>query len=43
VGIAQLRGPGAMIGFDIVDAEGKPDAAAAKRVVTSALAKGWWC
>ncbi|HZU63761.1 MAG TPA: 4-aminobutyrate--2-oxoglutarate transaminase [Novosphingobium sp.] len=40
LGIANLRGPGAMIGFDVVDGAGKPDAAAAKQVVTRALDKG---
>ena len=40
VGITNLRGPGAMIGFDIVDAEGKPDAVAAKAVAARALDKG---
>jgi 4-aminobutyrate aminotransferase/(S)-3-amino-2-methylpropionate transaminase len=39
-GIAQLRGPGAMIGFDIVDEHGQPDAAAAKKVATKALELG---
>ena len=38
--IANLRGPGAMIGFDIVDADGKPDGAAAKRVCAKALELG---
>ena len=40
VPISGLRGPGAMIAFDIVDAEGKPDGAEAKRVTTRALEKG---
>ena len=40
MGITNLRGPGAMIGFDIVDAEGKPDAVAAKAVAARALDKG---
>jgi 4-aminobutyrate aminotransferase/(S)-3-amino-2-methylpropionate transaminase len=38
--IDALRGPGAMIAFDIVDAEGRPDAAAAKTVAQSALDLG---
>lgn len=40
VNIANLRGPGAMVGFDILDADGKPDGAAAKRVTTRALDLG---
>ncbi|WP_458733204.1 4-aminobutyrate--2-oxoglutarate transaminase [Sphingobium xenophagum] len=40
VGIANLRGPGAMVGFDIVDGTGNPDAAEAKRVTIRALDKG---
>lgn len=40
VRIDALRGPGAMIAFDIVDAEGRPDAAAAKTVAQSALDLG---
>jgi len=40
VGITGLRGPGAMIAFDIVDEAGRPDAAAAKRVAAAALEKG---
>ena len=38
--IDALRGPGAMIAFDLVDADGKPDAAAAKAVATCALEAG---
>ena len=40
--IAAIRGPGAMIGFDIVKARGgnEPDADATKKVVASALAHG---
>ena len=40
VTISGLRGPGAMIGFDILDADGKPDGAEAKRVITRALDLG---
>lgn len=42
VPIADIRGPGAMIGFDIVKARGghEPDADATKRVTTAALEKG---
>ena len=40
VNIANLRGPGAMIGFDILDADGNPDGAEAKRVTIRALEKG---
>ena len=40
VRISGLRGPGAMIAFDIVDADGRPDGAEAKRVVGRALAAG---
>ncbi len=38
--IDALRGPGAMIAFDVVDADGKPDAAGAKAVATRALEAG---
>lgn len=40
--IADIRGPGAMIGFDIVKARGghEPDADATKRVTSAALEKG---
>lgn len=37
---ANLRGPGAMIGFDIVGLDGRPDGAAAKAVAVRALARG---
>jgi 4-aminobutyrate aminotransferase/(S)-3-amino-2-methylpropionate transaminase len=40
VPIANLRGPGAMIAFDILDGDGKPDGAAAKRVTMAALERG---
>lgn len=40
VRVSGLRGPGAMIAFDIVDANGKPDGAAAKRVCARALELG---
>jgi len=40
VNIAGLRGPGAMIGFDILDSDGNPDGAEAKRVTVRALEKG---
>ncbi|MGB5093881.1 MAG: 4-aminobutyrate--2-oxoglutarate transaminase [Parvibaculum sp.] len=42
VPIADIRGPGAMIGFDIVKARGghEPDADATKRVTGAALEKG---
>ncbi len=40
VTIANLRGPGAMIAFDIVDGEGRPDGAQAKQVCARALAAG---
>lgn len=40
VPITGIRGPGAMIAFDIVTAEGAPDAAATKRVIQAALEAG---
>ncbi|GLQ11214.1 4-aminobutyrate transaminase [Devosia yakushimensis] len=40
VPIAAIRGPGAMIAFDILDRQGAPDAAATKRVIASALDEG---
>jgi len=40
VPISGLRGPGAMIAFDIVDVQGRPDGAEAKRVTQRALARG---
>jgi 4-aminobutyrate aminotransferase / (S)-3-amino-2-methylpropionate transaminase / 5-aminovalerate transaminase len=40
VNIGGLRGPGAMIAFDILDADGQPDGAAAKRVCARALEGG---
>lgn len=40
VPIANLRGPGAMIAFDIVDGDGRPDGAEAKQVCSRALAAG---
>lgn len=40
VDIINLRGPGAMVGFDIVDATGNPDPLEAKRVTARALEKG---
>jgi len=38
--IAYIRGPGSMVAFDIVDADGGPDAAATKKVIQAALADG---
>lgn len=38
--IANLRGIGAMIGFDVLDANGKPDGPSAKAVSAAALANG---
>ncbi|GGF04042.1 4-aminobutyrate transaminase [Stappia taiwanensis] len=42
VPVAAIRGPGAMVAFDIVsaDGEGTPDAEATRRVVAAALAEG---
>ena len=42
VAVAGLRGPGAMVAFDIVKSRGgyEPDAAAAKRVIQAAIANG---
>ena len=40
VPIANLRGPGAMVAFDIFSPEGRPDGAAAKRVCARALEAG---
>lgn len=40
VRISGLRGPGAMIAFDIVDIDGNPDGAEAKRVCARALKQG---
>ncbi|MAN76157.1 MAG: 4-aminobutyrate--2-oxoglutarate transaminase [Rhizobiales bacterium] len=40
VRIDGLRGPGAMIAFDIIDAEGRPDAVTAKAVALRALELG---
>lgn len=40
VKIANLRGPGAMIGFDILDDDGNPDGVEAKRVSARALDLG---
>lgn len=40
VRISGLRGPGAMIAFDVLDAQGNPDGAEAKRVCVRALAAG---
>jgi len=40
VNIAGLRGPGAMIAFDILDDEGKPNAVGAKAVCARALEQG---
>lgn len=42
VPVAAIRGPGAMVAFDIVsaDGEGAPDADATRRVVAAALAEG---
>lgn len=38
--IANLRGPGAMIAFDLLDEQGNPDGALAKRVCAQALDQG---
>ena len=38
--ITAIRGPGAMIAFDIVTEKGEPDAAATKRVIQAALEDG---
>ncbi|KKB82843.1 4-aminobutyrate aminotransferase [Devosia limi DSM 17137] len=38
--ITAIRGPGAMIAFDIVTPEGEPDAAATRRVIQTALEDG---
>jgi 4-aminobutyrate aminotransferase/(S)-3-amino-2-methylpropionate transaminase len=38
--IANIRGLGAMIGFDVTDVAGKPDGASAKAVTAAALANG---
>lgn len=40
VRISGLRGPGAMIAFDVIDANGNPDGAEAKRLCARALAAG---
>lgn len=40
VPITAIRGPGAMVAFDIVTASGDPDAVATKRVIQSALDDG---
>ena len=40
VPIANIRGPGAMIGFDILSARGEPDGAEAKAVTVRALTRG---
>jgi 4-aminobutyrate aminotransferase / (S)-3-amino-2-methylpropionate transaminase / 5-aminovalerate transaminase len=40
VNIANIRGPGAMVAFDILDEDGKPDGLAAKAVTTAALSHG---
>lgn len=40
VKISGLRGPGAMIAFDILDKDGRPDGAEAKRICARALAHG---
>ena len=40
VPISAIRGPGAMIAFDIVTGSGEPDAATTKRVIQTALADG---
>ncbi|WP_029013362.1 4-aminobutyrate--2-oxoglutarate transaminase [Niveispirillum irakense] len=40
VPIAHIRGPGAMIGFDITTADGKPDRDATARVTRKALEEG---
>lgn len=38
--VANIRGLGAMIGFDVTDAAGRPDGVAAKAVTSAALAHG---
>lgn len=38
--IAFIRGPGAMVAFDIVGADGAPDAATTKKVIQAAMADG---
>jgi 4-aminobutyrate aminotransferase / (S)-3-amino-2-methylpropionate transaminase / 5-aminovalerate transaminase len=38
--IATVRGPGAMIAFDVVTHDGKPDAESARRVTADALRRG---
>jgi 4-aminobutyrate aminotransferase/(S)-3-amino-2-methylpropionate transaminase len=38
--ITGIRGPGAMVAFDIVSATGEPDAAATKRTIQAALEDG---
>lgn len=38
--ISGLRGPGAMIAFDVIDKDGNPDGAEAKRLCARALADG---
>lgn len=38
--IAAIRGPGAMVAFDIVTASGEPDPVATKRVIADALSDG---
>lgn len=40
VPVSAIRGPGAMIAFDIVTATGEPDPATTKRVIQAALADG---
>ena len=40
VPVSAIRGPGAMIAFDIVTDSGEPDAATTKRVIQTALADG---
>jgi 4-aminobutyrate aminotransferase/(S)-3-amino-2-methylpropionate transaminase len=40
VRIANIRGRGFMVGFDILDADGKPDGAEAKAVCARALEAG---
>jgi 4-aminobutyrate aminotransferase/(S)-3-amino-2-methylpropionate transaminase len=40
VRITGLRGPGAMIAFDVIDAEGKPDGAEVRKVCARALDEG---
>ncbi len=40
VRIGDIRGPGAMVACDILDAEGNPDADAAKRVLQHGLNEG---